>query len=81
MKKYKNTIIVSIIVTIIITVYFVFRKKAQNKGFSNSKFFSLLFAVPYQEVNQQVVTLDDFTVDEGNEIMAEFEEISSGGAW
>ena len=81
MKKHKNTIIISLILIALISVYFVFRKKAWDKGYSNSKFCSLFFGVPYQEINQEVVNINDFTVEEGNEIMAEFDDIISGGAW
>ena len=81
MKKYKNTIIISVISITLITVYFVFRKKAWDKGYSNSKFKALLFGVPYQDLNQEVVNINDFTVEEGNAISDEFDNIISGGAW
>jgi uncharacterized membrane protein len=81
MKKHKNTIIFSIIGVALVVTYFIFRKKAWDKGFSNSKFYATLFGVPYQDINAEVVSINDFTVEEGNQIAQEFEDIISGGAW
>jgi uncharacterized membrane protein len=81
MKKYKNTIIVLSIISIVVSVYLYFRSKAQQKGFSNSKFYASLFAVPYQDINQEVFTAEDFTVDEADDINAEFDDIINGGVW